>query len=140
MADAGNLDKKFIIFVLVAAFGILGIVLIEIGAIYLWFQGRCDIGAYYYGDKSSLIEGVKVEIKDFWGHSIVVTTSNRLLNITLYFRGWYRVEATYRGSAKTLDIITVNARYSTNIGTIYVVLNKEDDTIRCIEYAKPPYI
>jgi len=134
------LDKKFIIFVITAAFGILGIVLIEIGAIYLWFQGRCYIGAYYYGDRSSLIEGVKVEIKDFWGRSMVVITSNRLVNVTLYFRGWYRVEATYRDSAKTIAILTVNARYSTNIGTIYVVLNKEDDTIRYIEYAKPPYI
>jgi len=128
---------KVIIAILMCAFGILGIILEEIGAIYLWFQGGCYIGAYYYGDNfRNLVDGVRVEIKDFWGRSQVVTTSNRLVNTTLYFHGWYQVEATYRVSTKTETITTVTARYA-YVGAIYVILDKEDDTIRDIEYVKP---
>jgi len=135
--DKKNIAKAIII-ILMCAFGILLIILEEIGAVYLWFQGECYVGAYYYGDSPrNLVDGVKVEIKNFWGHSQVVETLNRLVNITLYFHGWYRMEATYGGSTKTETITTVTAR-SAYVGTIYVILDKENGTIRNIEYAKPP--
>ncbi len=141
--NLGIMNKKniaaMIILISIIAFGVSWIILEQIGAIYVWFQGNCYIGAYYYGNRARLIDEVRIEIKDFWGHSQVVITSDSLLNITLYFNGWYQVEATYRGSTKTRILTTVRARYP-YIGTIYVILDKENDTIRDIEYAKPPFI
>ncbi len=125
-----------IIVTLLAACSIGVLVLGEIGILYLWKnQGKCYVGAYYYPESSHLVEGVKVTITDFYGLSQEVTTSSDFVYVTLYFKGWYKIEATYGNSTETAIIITVKAQYAW-IGTIYAVLN-EDNTIRYIKYVSP---
>jgi len=122
--------------VLLNVIGISGIILQEMGALYLWFEGECYVGAYYYGSSyEELVEGVKVTFTDYWGRSKVVVTSKEMVNVTLYFRGWYRVEATYKGSTKTKIITTANARYL-YVGSVYIILDEKNDTI--IIYVSPP--
>jgi len=124
--------------VLLNVIGISGIILQEMGALYLWFEGECYVGAYYYGSSyEELVEGVKVTFTDYWGRSKVVVTSKEMVNVTLYFRGWYRVEATYKGSTKTKIITTANARYL-YVGSVYIILDEKNDTIREIIYVSPP--
>lgn len=129
----GIKDKNNLIFILMTASTITGIVLAQIGAFYIWFQGVCYVGAYYYGETPhNLIEGVKVKITDFWGRSQEVITSNSRVNLTLYFHGWYRVEAAYKGSTNTI-IITTTTFDSGSVGSIYVIL-EEDGAIKYIMY------
>lgn len=124
--------------VLLNVIGISGIILQEMGALYLWFEGECYVGAYYSGSSyEELVEGVKVTFTDYWGRSKVVVTSKEMVNVTLYFRGWYRVEATYKGSTKTKIITTANARYL-YVGSVYIILDEKNDTIREIIYVSPP--
>lgn len=119
-------------------FGIMGIVLQEIGALYIWFQGKCYIGAYYQGSSAEeLVEGVEVKIIDFWGNTKSVVTSKRLVYVTLYFRGWYRIEASYNGSVMTKTITTASPRYL-YVGIIYIILDPESETILDILYVSPP--
>ncbi|HIE14145.1 TPA: hypothetical protein EYP70_02620 [Candidatus Bathyarchaeota archaeon] len=117
--------------------GISGIILQEIGALYLWFQGKCYVYAYYYGSSyDEPVEGVRVTFTDYWGRSKVVVTEREAVNVTLYFHGWYSVEASYKNSTKTKVITTANAKYL-YVGFIYVILEK-NGTIRDIMYISPP--
>ena len=127
-----------IFLIMIGSFGIFCVVLQEIGAIYLWYEGKCYVGAYYRDSKpDQLVEGVEVTFTDFWGRSKIVVTSKSLVNVTLFFRGWYKIEATYKGSKKTLTITTTTAR-SPTIGTIYIILDRESDEIQNIVYIPPP--
>lgn len=124
--------------ILLSIIGAVGLALIEMGAFYIWYTGKCFVGAYYYGESpENLVKGVNVVITDFWGRSQKVITSDHLVNITLYFRGWYRIEAIFNDSKEVKTITTVGAG-PLYVGTIYIVLDKNDNTIKKIQYVPPP--